>query len=126
MDQDPARQFGRDDLRLLDLFAPQAAIAIENARLFTVERRRAEEQQALLDTMKDLAGQLELSKVLQRVLERAVALLNVTGGELATFDAASGDLVIVGESEHGHRRGRLPTSRWATAPWGAWPRPWSR
>ncbi len=95
MDKDPVRKFGPDDLRLLDLFAPQAAVAIENARLFTVERRRAQEQQALLDTMKDLAGELELSKVLHRVLERAVSLLNVTGGELATFDAAAGNLVIV-------------------------------
>ncbi len=101
MDQNPARQFGPDDLRLLDLFAPQAAVAIENARLFTVEHRRAEEQQALLDTMKDLAGQLELSKVLQRVLERAVGLLNVTGGELATFDAVSGDLVLVASQSMG-------------------------
>jgi PAS domain S-box-containing protein len=101
MDKDTSRQFGPNDLRLLDLFAPQAAVAIENARLFTVERRRAEEQQALLDTMKDLAGQLELSKVLQRVLERAVALLNVTGGELATLDATSGDLVIVASHNMG-------------------------
>jgi PAS domain S-box-containing protein len=95
MDKHAERQFGHDDLRLLDLFAPQAAVAIENARLFTMERRRAEEQQALLDTMKDLSGELELAKVLQRVLERAVALLHVTGGELATFDAAAGDLAIV-------------------------------
>ena len=101
MDQNQSRQFGQEDLRLLDLFAPQAAVAIENARLFTVERRRAEEQQALLDTMKDLAGQLELSKVLQRVLERAVGLLNVTGGELATWDAAAGDLVIVASHNMG-------------------------
>jgi PAS domain S-box-containing protein len=101
MDKDPTRQFGTDDLRLLDLFAPQAAVAIENARLFTVERRRAGEQQALLDTMKDLAGELELSKVLQRVLERAVGLLNVTGGELATFDPASRDLVIVASHNMG-------------------------
>ena len=101
MDQDPARRFGSEDLRLLDLFAPQAAVAIENARLFTVERRRAEEQQALLDTMKDLASQLELSKVLQRVLERAVGLLNVTGGELATYDETGGDLVIVASHNMG-------------------------
>jgi GAF domain-containing protein len=87
--------------RLLDLFAPQAAVAIENARLFSAERRRAEEQQALLDTMQDLAGQLELSKVLQRVLERAVGLLSVTGGELATFDEAKGDLVIVASHDMG-------------------------
>jgi PAS domain S-box-containing protein len=101
MDRDPNRQFGHEDLRLLDLFAPQAAVAIENARLFTMERRRAGEQQALLDTMKDLAGQLELSKVLQRVLERAVGLLDVTGGELASFDAAGGDLVIVASHNMG-------------------------
>jgi PAS domain S-box-containing protein len=101
MDHDPARRFGSDDLRLLDLFVPQAAVAIENARLFTVERRRAEEQQALLDTMKDLASQLELSKVLQRVLERAVGLLNVTGGELATYDEAGGELVIVASHNMG-------------------------
>jgi hypothetical protein len=101
MDQDRTRQFGQEDLRLLELFVPQAAVAIENARLFTVERRRAEEQQALLDTMKDLAGQLELSKVLQRVLERAVGLLTVTGGELATWDAVAGDLVIVASHNMG-------------------------
>jgi PAS domain S-box-containing protein len=92
---DPQRQFGDSDLRRLTMFAPQAAIAIENARLFSAERRRAEEQQALLDTMKDLSGELELGKVLQGVLQRAVALLHVTGGELATYDAVAGDLRVV-------------------------------
>ena len=101
MDQEAARAFGHEDLRLLDLFAPQAAVAIENARLFAAERRRAEEQQALLDTMKDLAGELELSKVLQRVLERAIGLLSVTGGELATYDEARNDLVIVASHDMG-------------------------
>jgi len=91
---DPARKFGSADLRRLMMFAPQAAIAIENARLFTRERRRAEEQQALLATMQDLSSELDLSKVLTRVLERAVALLGVTGGELATYDEWRKDLVI--------------------------------
>jgi len=92
---DPARTFGQRDLRLLNLFAAQAAIAIENARLFSAERERAEEQEAVLDTMQDLSGELELSKVLERVLQRAVSLLGVTGGELATFDEARQDLLIV-------------------------------
>jgi PAS domain S-box-containing protein len=92
---DPQREFGREDLRLLNLFAAQAAIAIENARLFTAERQQAGEQQALLDTLKDLSGELELSKVLQRVLKRAVDLLNVTGGELATVDEWRNELAIV-------------------------------
>ena len=92
---DPSRTFGERDLRLLNLFAAQAAIAIENARLFTVERERAQEQEAVLDTMQDLSGELELSKVLQRVLQRAVELLGVTGGELATYDESKNDLVIM-------------------------------
>ena len=92
---DPARTFGERELRLLNLFAAQAAIAIENARLFSAERRRTEEQQALLDTMQDLSGELELERVLKRVLERAVSLLDVTGGELATYDESRKDLVIM-------------------------------
>jgi len=92
---DPTRHFGARELRRLGMFAPQAAIAIENARLFTAEHRRASEQEALLDTLTDLAGELELSKVLERVLARAVALLGVTGGELATWDEARGELMVV-------------------------------
>jgi PAS domain S-box-containing protein len=92
---DASREFGETDLRRLMMFAPQAAIAIENARLFTAERRRAREQQALLDTMQDLSGELELGRVLGRVLERAVSLLGVTGGELATYDESRKDLLIV-------------------------------
>jgi len=37
---DPARKFQPDDLRLLNLFAPQAAVAIENARLYTAAQRQ--------------------------------------------------------------------------------------
>jgi PAS domain S-box-containing protein len=98
---DPDRNFGAADLRRLQMFAPQAAVAIENARLFDAERRRAEEQQALLDTMQDLSGELELAKVLHGVLERAVTLLDVAGGELATFDQARQDLTIVASHNMG-------------------------
>ncbi|NIP79018.1 MAG: GAF domain-containing protein, partial [Gemmatimonadetes bacterium] len=102
------RTFGEADLRLLNMFAPQAAIAIENARLFTAERQRAEEQRALLDTLSDLSSELELSKLLQAVLERAVSLLGVTGGELAIYEEDEAELVIVashniGEDSTGKR-----------------------
>ena len=98
---DPTRHFGERELRRLTMFAPQAAIAIENARLFTAEHRRAEEQTALIDTLSDLAGELELSKALQRVLARAVSLLRVTGGELATWDEARRELVVVASQNLG-------------------------
>ena len=101
MDRNPDRRFGDDDLRLLNLFARHAAIAIDNARLFEAERRRATEQQALLDTLKDLSGELELSRVLHGVLERAVTLLSVAGGELATWDPVRRDLEIVASHNMG-------------------------
>jgi PAS domain S-box-containing protein len=105
---DENHAFTPNDELLLDLFARQAAVAVENARLFTKERMRSQEQQALLDTMKDLSGDLELNRVLEAVLERAVTLLNVTGGELAIYDDGPGELEIVashtmGESSVGTR-----------------------
>jgi PAS domain S-box-containing protein len=98
---DPVRGVGEEDLRLLELFAPQAAVAIENARLFTAEHRRAEEQRALLDTLADLAGQLELGHLLQELLQRAVRLLSVTGAELAIYEEETGDLLIAASNEMG-------------------------
>ena len=89
------REFGPEDLRLLNLFAPQAAIAIENARLFTEANQTAGEQRAVLDTLTDLSSELELSRLLQAVLERAVGLLGVTGGELAIFSDDRAELEIV-------------------------------
>jgi PAS domain S-box-containing protein len=98
---DPVHEFGGEDLRLLNLFAAQAAIAIENARLFAAERQRASEQQALLDTLSDMSGELELSRVLEAVLERAVGLLGVSGGEVAIYEEASKELLVVASQNLG-------------------------
>ncbi|MDT8369242.1 MAG: GAF domain-containing protein [Longimicrobiales bacterium] len=98
---DPGHAFDGEDLRLLDLFAPQAAVAIENAHLFTAEHRRALEQQALLDTLADMAGELELSVVLQDLLVRAADLLDVTGGELAIHNQETGELRIAASHQMG-------------------------
>ncbi len=91
--------FGADDFEILTAALDQAGIAVARLRLLARERRRADEHAALLDTMEALSGDLELSRVLQVVLERAVALLGVTGGEVAIFDEAAGELEIVA-SQH--------------------------
>jgi PAS domain S-box-containing protein len=93
--------FGEEDFEILGAAADQAAIAIGRARLLAAERQRAEEQRALLDTMRDLAGELELSRVLQAVLERAVSLLGVTGGEVAIFDEERRELEVVASENIG-------------------------
>jgi PAS domain S-box-containing protein len=95
--------FGPDDLEILTAAANQAGIAIGRVRLLAAERRRANEQEALHATIADLSAQLELSTLLQSVLERAVALLGVSHGELASYDAAGKELEIVASHNVGKR-----------------------
>ncbi|MGH7644925.1 MAG: GAF domain-containing protein, partial [Gemmatimonadales bacterium] len=93
--------FGPQDFEILTAAALQAGIAIGRARLadsqralLGAERRRADEQAALIQTLADLSAELELPKLLQAVLQRAVVLLGVAGGELAIYDEAKAELVV--------------------------------
>jgi hypothetical protein len=86
--------FDASDFEILTTAANQASIAIARARLLVAQQRRADEQEAVLASMADLLTQRELPKTLRTTLERAVTLLGVTGGELAIYDAAKGELVI--------------------------------
>jgi len=98
-----ADAFEPDDLQILAAAAHQAGIAIGRVRLLGALHVRASEQQALIDTMSDLSRQLELSKLLQAVLERAVGLLGVSHGELAIYQPDSRDLEIVASHNVGRR-----------------------
>jgi PAS domain S-box-containing protein len=93
--------FSEEDLEILSAAAQQASIAIGRARLLETERRRADEQKALLETVAALSSDLELSRVLQAVLERAVTLLGVTGGEVAIYDEESRELTVVASENIG-------------------------
>ncbi len=93
--------FGEDDFEILTAAADQAGIALARTRLLAQERHRADEHAALLDSMAALAGDLELDRVLQVVLNRAVALLGVTGGEVAILDEPAGELEVLASANIG-------------------------
>ena len=93
--------FGEYDFEILTAACEMASLALARSRLLAEERRRADEHAALLDSMAALAGDLELDRVLQVVLNRAVALLGVTGGEVAIFDEAAGELEVVASANIG-------------------------
>jgi PAS domain S-box-containing protein len=120
--------FDAQDLEILTAAANQASLAIGRARLLqrqeellAAERRRAGERKAVLDTLKDLSSELDLSDLLQLVLERAVNLLDAAGGELAIYhddeavletaatykseSVAIGTRIAVGEGAMGHVAG---------------------
>ena len=93
--------FDEQDFEILTAAMDQAEIALARIRLLAEERRRANEHAALLDSMGALSGDLELNRVLQVVLDRAVALLSSTGGEVAIFDETSQELVVLASANIG-------------------------
>jgi PAS domain S-box-containing protein len=93
--------FAREDLEILAAAANQASIALGRARLeatqrrlLASERRRADEQEAVIATLTALSAELELSALLDAVLDRAISLLGATAGELAIADPAREELVV--------------------------------
>jgi signal transduction histidine kinase/DNA-binding response OmpR family regulator/HAMP domain-containing protein len=87
--------FSQDDFEVLTAAAQQAGLAIEKVRLLAKERQRADELEALRTTMADIAAELELSALLQAIVERATGLLEATGGELGLYDEANQEIRIL-------------------------------
>ncbi len=89
------KQFSNNDLALAQTFANQAAIALENARLYTQACQRVKELDALTATMTDISAELELPKLLQAILNRSVELLGGAGGDLGIYHQATQTIEIV-------------------------------
>ena len=73
---DHPRAFGGDEIELMRTFAVQAALAINNARLYTTTDialdRRVQQLQALYDIGQELTSILNLQKIFDLVLDRAL------------------------------------------------------
>jgi len=93
------RLFSTTDLDLLTLFANQAAIAVENARLLEAERIRREEAESLGEIAQVLSSSLDLDEVLDAILRSTLRMLpeadnshiflyNSNGNSKLTFGAA--------------------------------------
>jgi signal transduction histidine kinase len=81
--------FSRTDLELLEAFTNQAAIAIDNARLFARTdqqlARRVEELTLFQEIDRELNRSLDLDRVLGLALDWAVQLTNARGGSVGLF-----------------------------------------
>jgi GAF domain-containing protein len=103
VESDKIDAFGPKDFEILTSAANQAGIAIGRDRLVRTLQARAAEEEALRATLADLSGQLDLPSLLQSVLDRAVALLGVSHGELAIYNESTEDLTIVASRNMGRR-----------------------
>ena len=92
---DQPRAFTDAELRVLELLADQASIAIENVRLF--ERRDAERLrvQLLYDVAQELGQTLDPSEILQRAIERTCTNLGGIAGEAFLIEPGTDRLRVI-------------------------------
>jgi signal transduction histidine kinase len=69
-------EFTPEDEELVQLLAAQAAVAVENARLYESATRWLDQLQSLTDVGNALATEIELPKLLQLITDRLRELLN--------------------------------------------------
>ncbi len=119
-----------DELEILTTFANQAAIAIENARLYlavTRERdrarqlyqktdavlaRRVEELTSIEEISRQLTGTLDLEQVLHLVLERGKQATEADRGVISLYDAERRVLHLLAQDGY-----PVELERYRTEPW---------
>jgi diguanylate cyclase (GGDEF)-like protein len=68
-------QFDEDDMRLLEVLAGHAAVALENASLYEAARREAERATALLEFSRQLSSVEGMDAVVDRIVELSATTL---------------------------------------------------
>ena len=86
-------QFDGDDLRLLEVLAGHAAVALENARLYESQRREAEHLKELLDFSRELSTAEGLPEVLERIVDLSATILGAPRTSVWLQDAETQELV---------------------------------
>ena len=92
LDSHKVNTYTERDATLIQTFANSAAVAIQNARLFSSERTQRIREKALLDLMRVTTSTLEFDQVMEIILSQMVTLIPSDAG---TIQLLSGDVLDV-------------------------------
>lgn len=93
--------YGKHHAQQVAAFADQVAIAIKNARMYSSERRRVDELDALRATIADISAELALPRLLEAILRRATLLLEASGGDLGLYNQEKNEIIIAASHNMG-------------------------
>jgi GAF domain-containing protein len=79
--------FNESDIWLVELFATQSAIALEKSQVLQTAQRVANQLTTLSEVSMAISSTLDLETALQRVMDRAVEILNAEAGSLLLMDS---------------------------------------
>ncbi|MDX9991615.1 MAG: GAF domain-containing protein [Anaerolineales bacterium] len=83
------KAFSPEQIQTLEIVASQAAIAIDNARLYDVARRRADEMTLLYEASLELSANLDTDQVLRNLLEKCRQFLAMDSFYVSIYDEAN-------------------------------------
>ena len=101
----PGRTFAPEDIRMAEAFADHAAVALENARLYTEAEARRREAELMAELARAVSGSLDVDTVLQQVTAAAKDLCDADLARIALWDADRQGMVYrytVGTRISGH------------------------
>jgi GAF domain-containing protein len=102
----PQSLLGAEDLRVVEVFAGLAALALERSELLDREERRGREDRELNDAARAVSASLEIDTVYAAIVEQAARLVGATKVALRRFEPATADLrtvAAIGFTEEGER-----------------------
>ncbi|MBI5292816.1 MAG: GAF domain-containing protein, partial [Chloroflexi bacterium] len=89
--------FSEDDARFISQLTAQAAVAIDNARLYRQVQDRLREQSLLYDSSAAITSSLDLSITLHTVAQKIAEAMGAVACTISDLDPASGLVVRVAE-----------------------------
>jgi GAF domain-containing protein len=88
-DKEKEKVYDEDDQQLLSMMAAQAAVAVENARLYYNIEKRTQELKALHDISVQITAKIELKDVISSVVDYANILFKSDVSTLFIYDPSS-------------------------------------